>query len=187
MMKVLCLIAPLVFVGSAIANKTAPGGNAMTHTSDNLLSPGLITLKAKTTMGEDFRGREESEKYVISMDVSLPSVPQKFNFEMHERDQMNNNHDKYVTKAEPKLVKVTDISLRLEPKKKYTVIIKVEFDLDSDQQDINHQDIEGSIKSGEHEQSLNSGIVYKKMFLQNARTENLVGIDSPYLLHYGSE
>eukprot|EP00566_Odontella_aurita_P023165 CAMPEP_0113527264 /NCGR_PEP_ID=MMETSP0015_2-20120614/1201_1 /TAXON_ID=2838 /ORGANISM="Odontella" /LENGTH=139 /DNA_ID=CAMNT_0000425683 /DNA_START=297 /DNA_END=716 /DNA_ORIENTATION=+ /assembly_acc=CAM_ASM_000160 len=65
------------------------------------------------------------------MDVELPSVPKSVDFSVEELDEAGGPAvDKFMTRSVPSVVKMTDINLRIIPKKGYQVMIVMDFEVD---------------------------------------------------------
>jgi len=129
-MKLLFFCGLLLVVAPASGNQTLSGLEERKQHHDGhegrIVEPGFVIIKAGPNKNSDGQGLET---FSISMDINLPLAPRKLDFEMIDYDEENKIRDKYVTRSAPKLVKMTDIKFQVKHKKSHVAIIKIDFDM----------------------------------------------------------
>lgn len=71
------------------------------------------------------------DDYILSLDMLMPSAPRSYDVKVNQ-EGFNSINSNFVSKTMPSTVKQTDISLQFNPKKLYSVEIKIEFEIEDE-------------------------------------------------------
>jgi len=86
---------------------------------------GLMNFRAQQAVGS-------SDDFILSLDMLFPNAPKNYNIKVNQEGVSGVKITKIMSQTQPSTVKGTDMSLQFNPRKLYSIDIKVEFEIEEE-------------------------------------------------------
>jgi hypothetical protein len=118
--------------GGKYAQKSQFSSSSTTEINQSLpTNNGLMNFRASPLPEELQREVGSSDDFMLSLDMLFPNVPRTYDIKVNQ-EGVSGINSKIMSQTQPSTVKRTDISLQFNPKKLYSIDIKIEFEIEEE-------------------------------------------------------
>ena len=118
--------------GGKYAHESQFSSSSATEINQSLpTNNGLMNFRASPLPEELQREVGSSDDFMLSLDMLFPNVPRTYDIKVNQ-EGVSGINSRIMSRTQPSTVKGTDINLQFNPKKLYSIEIKVEFEIEEE-------------------------------------------------------